>query len=121
MKARVIPKKYYHATSLSNFQKIQDDEVIKTGMDGIVYLTTSAEDAYKFIGLRVWDEPIVILEIAGLERSNIIETFDHSYKFFKCRSYGYTENIPYSKVIHTTTYRARVDQVEDHSDAACIN
>ena len=87
-------KNFYHATTQSNFEKIQESGEIKVGFDSIVYLAESPEDAYKFIGLRVWDEPIVILEITGLDPDKVIETFDHSYAFFKCRSFGYLENIP---------------------------
>lgn len=84
---------YYHATSETNFRKIMQSGSLHTGIDGIVYLTESAEDAYAFIGIRVWDEDIYILCIEGLDESKVVETFDHSYEFFKCRSYGYPEDI----------------------------
>lgn len=87
-------KIYYHATRATNLPSIMNDGVIYTGMDGIVYLAESVEDALKFVALRAMNEDIYILGIKGLDESKIQETFDHSYAFFKCKSYGYPEDIP---------------------------
>lgn len=89
-------KIYYHATRASNLPSILEEGFIHTGCDGIVYLTESVEDALKFVALRVMDEDIYILGIKGLDESKVEETFDHSYAFFQCRSYGYPEDIPVS-------------------------
>lgn len=88
--------KYYHATSEYAFYKIIN-EGIKTGFDGIVYLADSKENALKFISFRLINEPIYVLEVE-LNENEVEETFDHSYKFFKCKAYGYAKNIPFNKI-----------------------
>lgn len=93
-----MDRTYYHATRKLNFESIMNDGVIYTGIDHIVYLAENLEDAYKFIRVRVGNEPIVIFEITDLDPNKIKETFDHSYKFFQCKSYGYSEDIPIDKI-----------------------
>lgn len=85
--------KYYHATSEDSLSKILAEGVIKTGFDGIVYLAETQENALRFVALRLLDQPVIVLEIDIPDESKLIETFDHSYKFFKCKSFGYLENI----------------------------
>lgn len=88
--------KYYHATSEYAFNKIIK-EGIKPGIDGVVYLADSKENALKFISFRLINEPIYVLEVE-LNENEVEETFDHSYKFFKCKAYGYAKNIPFNKI-----------------------
>lgn len=94
---------YYHATTKDRFNKIVSDGLIKVGIDHIVYLTTSKEDALKFVALRTFDD-IVVMEIDGLDDSKVFETFDHSEQFFKCKSYGYADNIPYDMISNAWIY-----------------
>ena len=42
---------------------------------------------------------VIKIKRSSLDKRKIIETFDHSYEFFKCKAYGYTEVIP-SNLIH---------------------
>ena len=88
--------KYYHATASSNAKSIVNDGKIYTGIDGIVYLADSRENALNFVGVRVFNEPIIVFEIdiPEDEAKLVEETFDHSYNFFRCKSYGYPKNIP---------------------------
>lgn len=95
-------KKYYHATTVDNFNSIMNDGVIKTGWDGIVYLTETPQDALKFIALRTFDD-IIVLEVE-VDESLVVETFDHSYAFFKCKSYGCRQNISFDQVTSATKY-----------------
>lgn len=84
-------KSYYHATSARNLGNILI-EGFKTGIDGCVYLTKTRSDALKFIAIRCFED-IVVFEIK-LPNDKVKETFDHSQQFFKCRAYGYYDNIP---------------------------
>lgn len=95
--------KYYHATSEKAFNSIMKEGVIKTGIDGIIYLTISREDALKFIGFRLIGQPIYMLEVE-LNDNDVFETFDHSYKFFKCKSYGVDKNIDVSNITNVWKY-----------------
>lgn len=95
---------FYHATSVENFESILSDGEIKVGFDGIIYLAESKEDSLKFIALRSFGEPIIVLELEVPDSTKIEETFDHSYSFFKCRSYGYPENISSNCIINAYRY-----------------
>lgn len=95
--------KYYHGTSYANLFKIIDDKKIKTGIDGLVYLAKSKDDAFKFVALRYMTEDIVVIEME-LDDNNIIETFDHSQTFFKARAYGYKGDISTDKVTNCWKY-----------------
>lgn len=102
-------KKYYHATRKENWLGILDEGIIHKGIDGIVYLAESKEDAYKFVGLRVWDEDIYVIELSNLDESKICETFDHSYDFFQCKSYGYQEDISFwDNMSNCWMYKSRI-------------
>ena len=97
-------KYFYHATTEENFKKIMFDGKIKVGFDGIVYLTESKEDALKFLCLRAFGQSIIVLEIHIPDETKIEETFDHSYSFFKCRSFGYPEYIDTDNIINAYKY-----------------
>lgn len=99
-----MAKKYYHATSEKTFYSILDDGEIKVGWDGIIYLTEKPEEAVRFIALRLTNDDIYVLEIEVPDPSLIEETFDHSYNFFKCKSFGYPENIPSDNITNVYKY-----------------
>lgn len=92
--------KYYHATGCTNAISIVQDGVIRTGCDGIVYLADSLKHALRFVAIRTFEEPVIVFEIdVPKEETELVEeTFDHSYSFFQCKSYGYPKNIPTSWV-----------------------
>ncbi len=87
--------KYYHATDIKNTISILDNG-IKTGIDGCVYLTKTKEDAVKFIALRT-DNDIIVFEVE-LNEKKVKESYDHSEKFFKCKAYYYSKDIPVNKI-----------------------
>lgn len=97
---------YYHATAFSNLESILKDG-LRPGIDHIVYLTESYEDSLKFLAIRLFDEDIVIIKIEGLDPDKVIETFDHSYSFFQCRSFGYLESIDPSLFTEYRVYPAK--------------
>lgn len=85
-------KRFYHATIMENLGSIVE-EGIKPGCDGLVYLCENAVDAAKFVYVRtLGTHDIVAIEIA-LDESEVEETFDHSFEFFKCRAFGYSGTI----------------------------
>ena len=86
--------KYYHGTSYSNLLKIIEDGKIKTSIEGIVYLAKTKEEAFRFVALRYMTKDIAIIELE-LNESKIIETFDHSQKFFKAKAFGYEGDMIY--------------------------
>lgn len=103
-------KKYYHATSIKNFEPIIENG-IKCGCDGLVYLTESEVDALKFISIRC-DDDIVIFEV-NLPKDEVIETFDHSYVFFKCKAFGYPHDIPSSNITDEILYMNKKNRKEN--------
>lgn len=96
-----MKKSYFHATSIKNLESIIEHG-IKPGCDGIVYLAETKEDALKFTCLRITND-ILIFELK-LQEDKVFETFDHSYNFFKCKSFGYAKTIPYKAIINATKY-----------------
>lgn len=85
-------KTMYHATRMENLDSILEQGILPSRIDGIVYLTETPEDAAKFLLIRLVD-PILVLKI-NVEETDLIETFDHSEVFFKCRCFGCTKPIP---------------------------
>lgn len=97
-------KYFYHATTVDKFTQILIDGKIKTGFDGIIYFAETQQDALKFIALRAFGEPIIVLEIEVPDPNKVEETFDHSYSFFKCRSFGYPESISTDFIVNAYRY-----------------
>lgn len=83
---------YYHATSEDNALKILKDGFLKPGIDHIVYLADSFENALKFVFFRDLKK-VIVFELEVPDESKIMETFDHSFNFFQCKSWGYPEKI----------------------------
>lgn len=90
-------KRYFHATDFKNIHNIMD-KGLRPGCDGVVYLTETKEDALKFVIFRFY-EKVVVIEVE-LEESEVIEIFDHSYNFFKCRAFGCFNPIPPESMIN---------------------
>lgn len=85
----------YHATSMENLGSILENGIEARNIEKLVYLAETPQDALKFIALRFYPEMLVIkVKIPKKYEHKIIETFDHSYNFFKCRAFGYQGNIP---------------------------
>lgn len=86
-----MKKSYYHATPFENLNSILE-KGLKKGFDNIIYLTETPEDSLKFLRVRLVTD-ILVIQI-DLEESDVVETFDHSEAFFKCRAFGYPHDIP---------------------------
>lgn len=96
-------KKMYHATSYNNLLNIIDSG-LKPGFEGLVYLTENEDDAVKFLLVRGIKD-IVTFEVSIDKNDKVVETFDHSYQFFKCRCFGKVGNIPANKVKPSKRYQ----------------
>ena len=90
--------KFYHATDIKNLSSILG-EGIRPGVDGIVYLAKAPEHALRFVFLKAvaLSFDVLVLEV-DLKEEEVFETFDHSFNFFRAKSFGYTEIIPISRI-----------------------
>lgn len=88
---------YYHATPYENLASIVVDG-IKSGMEGIVYLTKERDDALKFLVIRGCHD-ILTVEVL-IDSEKVEETFDHSLQFFKCKAFGYKGDIKPCEMIN---------------------
>lgn len=104
-----MKKKYYHATPLKNLISILDNG-LRTGYDGITYLTENPDEAYRFVAVRCWDDDILVIE-AELEESKVEETFDHNPNFWKCKAFGYTETITSDEMTDFLKYERKIKKV----------
>ena len=80
----------YHATDYSNLGSILC-EGLKPGCDGLVYGCKKPEECIRFpyvLGKR--DVLVVEFEV---DSKDCIETFDHSYDFYKCRAFASTKPV----------------------------
>lgn len=85
--------KLYHATPYSNLSNILDSG-IKLGHDGLIYMCEQPIDSVKFLAVRgIKDILVVEVKVPKRLEDTIIETFDHSESFFKCRAFASTEPI----------------------------
>lgn len=81
---------YYHATPYENLLSILAGGILR-GADGVVYLTEKQDEAARFLLARGCRD---ILSIGVLiDDEKVEETFDHNQSFFKCRAFGYFEDI----------------------------
>lgn len=92
---------FYHATSMDNLSSIMENG-LKPGSDGLVYLTKDPKEALRFLAIRGAKEALVVK--VSLSEERVMETFDHSYAFFKCRCFGYEGVIPVSKIKNYLKY-----------------
>lgn len=102
--------KFYHATDYNNLSKIVHKGLIP-GVDGIIYLTDSFENALKFVMFRGY-ERILVCEI-DLDEDQVEETFDHNYAFFQCKSYGYSEVISFNDIEEMYEYKGKEDVINE--------
>lgn len=86
----------YHATNFENLSSILSKGILR-GCDGLVYLCDNKEDAAKFVAIR-GIENIAVLGVR-IDEKDVEESFDHSYRFFKCRAYTTNKDIPSDKIL----------------------
>lgn len=88
----------YHATKMSNYEKIFYDGAIKIGFDGLIYFTTQEAHSVNWVDIKNLDaEDIVCFRINAfkLDQSKIKDGIDHDPVFFKGITVKtYSEDIP---------------------------
>lgn len=78
----------YHATPYENLGKILENGLVP-GADGLIYLTEKLVDSVKFVAIRGYRDILVVeVKIPKKLENTIEETFDHSERFFQCRSFA---------------------------------
>ena len=86
-------KTYYHGTSYENMLSIVSNG-IEPSIDGLVYLCEKPEHCARFCYMHGIKNIVVFkVKIPKKLESRVIETFDHSYKFFNCKSFGFEGRI----------------------------
>ena len=83
-------KYYYHATPFDNLVDIMINGLVP-GVDGLVYLCENPKDCCKFIYIRGCNHILTVrVKVPKNLENTVIETFDHSQKFFNCRAFAST-------------------------------
>lgn len=95
---------FYHATPYSNLSSICTSG-LKLSCDGVVYMCKKPEDCLKFAMMH--GVMSVLVCKVDIPKEWVIETFDHSEAFFKCRCFGSTKPIPVSKIKDYVQYDLR--------------
>ena len=99
-------KYFYHATSYENLVSIYEKGILAQNAEGIVYMTEKPEEAARFVVIHGIPKILCVkIKIPKSKEHNIIETFDHSYNFFKCRSFAYVGNITPDMLCNIETWR----------------
>ena len=98
-----MTKTYYHATPFENFEPIMRAQEVRTGCDGVVYLTEKPDEAARFLAIRGCKK-ILVLGFE-LEDNMVTESFDHSEKFFRCKAYAYPESISMDFLVAAQTFQ----------------
>lgn len=89
----------YHATARENMFSILESGIQAKNAEGLVYLCEKPEDAIKFLAIRGCKNIVTFkVKIYNKDSDKLIETFDHSYRFFKCRAFGFMGDIPAKNV-----------------------
>ena len=96
-----MTKTYYHATPFENLESILDQGLHK-GCDGVVYLTKKPDEAARFLAVRGCTK-ILVCEVQ-VEEDMVEEMFDHNPRFFKCRAYGYCDDISKDDIFNYLKY-----------------
>ena len=88
-------KSYYHATPYENLLSIRDNG-IKCGYDNLVYLADDPKSAASFLAIRLCKD-ILVVEVR-LPQNQVVESFDHSEAFFKCKAFTFNKDIPTTRI-----------------------
>ena len=89
-------KHYYHATSRSNLGPIIEEGLRGLNIEKGVYLCETPEDCCKFMITHLVLD-YIILEV-NLDDSEVVESFDHNRRFYKCRCFFHRGDISTDKI-----------------------
>lgn len=98
-------RSYFHATEYSNLETILKDGLNVNSYDGCIYFCESIEDCLKFMALRNYNE-IAVIKVKFYD-NELIETFDHSFEFFKCRCFAHKHRIQPSRLNVAGLYKQK--------------
>lgn len=96
-------KTYYHATPFKNLIEILDKGIECRNIEGIVYMCETAQDCLKFAYMR-GNTDVLVLKVRVPDK-DVIETFDHSEAFFKCRCFASTKPIKLHNIVEYVRYK----------------
>ena len=92
---------FYHATPLDNLGSICS-QGLYPGPDGVVYLCKKPKECLRF-SLMYGVISVLVCKV-DIPKEWVIETFDHSFEFFRCRCFGSTRPISATKIKAYTQY-----------------
>lgn len=95
-------KIFYHSTSFKNLTEIVDKGIECRNIEKLVYLCEKSEDCLKFAYMHGCKD-ILVLKVK-VDESDIVETFDHSENFFKCRCFASIKPILPKSIIEYMRY-----------------
>lgn len=96
----------YHATEMKNLSSIVDNGLKPLNAEKLIYMTEQKIDALKFLVIRGCKDILVLkIKIYKKDEHKIVETFDHSYNFFKCRAFGYNGEISPDNIMEYTEHK----------------
>lgn len=95
-------KTFYHATPFSNLIEILDKGIECRNIERIVYLCEKPEDCLKFARIH-GNTDVLVLKVRVPDK-DVIETFDHSEAFFKCRCFASTKPIKLHNIVEYVRY-----------------
>ena len=94
----------YHSTPYENLYKILDKGLLP-GRDGLIYLCETPQNCNKFLIIRGFVKLLTVrVKVPKKLENTIIETFDHSEEFFKCRAFASRIPIPLDRIDKFTVW-----------------
>ena len=100
-------KTLYHATDYDNIYSIAATGLELRNAEQLIYCCEKPEDCLKFAlihGVR----HVLVLKVEADDK-DVVETFDHSESFFKCRCYGITKPLPTTQIKEYFEYKYEGD------------
>ena len=101
----------YHATAFENKDSIMLNGLQLRNPEQLIYLCETPFDCLKFAAIH-FQTHVLVVEVKVPE-SWVIESFDHSEQFFKCRCFASTKPISTTKITDWLEYKAKTDEEEE--------
>lgn len=99
-------KTFYHATDFKNLNEIIEKGIECRNVEHLVYLCEDEKDCLKFAFLHGVKD-VLVLQVKVF-KADVIETFDHSSDFFKCRCFASKKEIPSKNIRKFIRYKFEV-------------
>lgn len=111
-------KYMWHSTDINNLRNIMEQGLLLLNAERVIYLAETENDALRFSMFRGYGVTVTLkVKIYKKDEDKLFETFDHSYEYFKCKAFGYSDNIPASNIIPYKYYNtlAIIDELRNKS------